>query len=100
LTDAAEEGTRIILALDGDRPGEEMSWRIAKLLPRVLRLRLLLGKDWNEQLLGNRRYLSAKEDWLMFAKALDKDELTQQRINRSSEQTTFSTEEWEMFLFD
>ncbi|MGK7916659.1 MAG: toprim domain-containing protein [Prochloraceae cyanobacterium] len=70
LTDAAEEGTTIILALDGDRPGEEMSWRIAKLLPSILRLRPLLGKDWNEQLLGNRCYVPAKEDWLMFAKAL------------------------------
>ena len=102
LTDAAEEGTTIILALDSDRPGEEMSWRIAKLLPRVLRLRPLLGKDWNEQLLRNRCrcYVPAKKDWLMFAKALDRDELTQQRINRSVEQTTFSTAEEEMFLLD
>ena len=97
---AAEEGTTLILALDGDRPGEEMSWRIAKLLPSILRLRPLLGKDWNEQLLGNRCYVPVKEDWLMFAKALNKDELTQQRINRLVEQTTFSTAEREMFLLD
>ena len=77
-----------------------MSWRIAKLLPRVLRLRPLLGEDWNEQLVGNRYYVPAKEDWLMSAIALGKDELTQQRINRSIEQTTFSTAEGEMFLLD
>ncbi len=100
LTNAAEEGTTIILALDGDRPGEEMSWRIAKLLPSVLRLRPLLGKDWNEQLLGSRRYLPVKEDWLMFAKALDRDELTQQRIVRLLEQKVLSTPEREMFLLD
>ncbi|AFZ38076.1 TOPRIM domain-containing protein (plasmid) [Stanieria cyanosphaera PCC 7437] len=100
LTQATQKGTTIILALDGDCPGEEMSWRIAKLLPRVLRLRPLLGKDWNEQLLGNRRYALAKEDWLMFVKALDRDELTRQRINRLVEQTTFSTAGREMFLLD
>ena len=77
-----------------------MSWRIAKLLPSVLRLRPLLGKDWNEQLLGNRRYLPAKEDWLMFAKALNKDELTQQRIVPIVDQTVLSTAEREMFLLE
>ena len=100
LTDAAQKGTTIILALDSDRPGEEMSWRIAKLLPRVLRLRPTAGKDWNEQLLRNRFYVPAKENWLMFAKALNKDELTQQRIGRLVNQTVLSSAEVEMLWLD
>ncbi len=79
LIDAVRQGAKIILALDGDRPGEEMSWRIAKQLPGVLRIRPLLGKDWNEQLLGSKVYFPSKEEWLSLAIALDKDELTQQR---------------------
>ncbi len=35
LRDVSSKGTKIVLAMDSDRPGEEMSWRIAKLLPSV-----------------------------------------------------------------
>lgn len=100
LTNAFQQGAKIILALDGDRPGEEMSWRIAKQLQSSLRIRPLAGKDWNEQLLGSKPYLPIKEDWLRFAIALGKDELTQQRIERMVEQTILSTAEKKMLRFD
>ena len=80
LTDAVRQGAKIIIALDGDCPGEEMSWRIAKQLPSAIRMRPILGKDWNEQLLGSKRYLPTSEDWSMFAAALGKDEREVQRI--------------------
>lgn len=100
LADAVEGGAKIILALDGDRPGEEMSWRIAKQLQSSLRVRPLAGKDWNEQLLGSKPYLPIKEEWLRFAIALGKDELTQQRIEQMVEQTILSTVEKKMLRFD
>lgn len=115
LTDAVRQGAKIIIALDGDCPGEEMSWRIAKQLRGSLslgarslapdgerhyscqrhakhdfacfascgshrRMRPILGKDWNEQLLGSKRYLPTSENWSMFAAALGKDEREVQRI--------------------
>ncbi|MEO0926746.1 MAG: toprim domain-containing protein [Cyanobacteria bacterium J06643_13] len=100
LTNAFQQGAKIILALDGDRPGEEMSWRIAKQLQSSLRVRPLAGKDWNEQLLGSKPYLPIKEEWLRFAIALGKDELTQQRIEQMVEQTILSTVEKKMLRFD
>ena len=36
LTDAVRQGAKIIIALDGDRPGEEMSWQIAKQLSSAI----------------------------------------------------------------
>jgi DNA primase len=100
LTNAFQQGAKIILALDGDRPGEEMSWRIAKQLQSSLRIRPLAGKDWNEQLLGSKPYVPIKEEWLRFAIALGKDELTQQRIEHMVEQTILSTAEKKMLRFD
>ncbi|WP_019505871.1 toprim domain-containing protein [Pleurocapsa sp. PCC 7319] len=100
LTNAVQQGAKIILALDGDRPGEEMSWRIAKQLQSSLRVRPLAGKDWNEQLLGSKPYLPIKEEWFRFAIALGKDELTQQRIEHMVEQTILSTAEKKMLRFD
>ena len=100
LTDAVEGGAKIILALDGDRPGEEMSWRIAKQLPLAIRMRPILGKDWNEQLLGSKRYLPTSEDWSMFAAALGKDERVVQRIGLLMEKKVLSTAEKEMLWSD
>ena len=99
LTDAVRKGAKIILALDGDRPGEEMSWRIAKQLPLAIRIRPLLGKDWNEQLLGS-FYLPPKDDWLRFAAALGKDELTMQRIELLVNQTALSPAEKKLLWSD
>ncbi|GAB4542399.1 MAG: hypothetical protein Tsb0014_35100 [Pleurocapsa sp.] len=100
LTDAAEEGTTIILALDSDRPGEEMSWRIAKQLPLAIRMRPISGKDWNEQLLGSERYLPTKDDWSMFAAALGKDKRAVQRIGLLMEKKILSTAEKKMLWSD
>ncbi len=115
LTDAVRQGAKIILALDGDRPGEEMSWRIAKQLPSAIgarslapdgdagshrRMRPILGKDWNEQLLGSKRYLPSSEDWSMFAAALGKDEREVQRIGLLMEKKVLSTAEKEMLWSD
>ena len=100
LTDAVRQGAKIILALDGDRPGEEMSWRIAKQLQLTIRMRPILGKDWNEQLLGSKRYLPTSEDWSMFAAALGKDERVVQRIGLLMEKKVLSTAEKEMLWSD
>ncbi|MDJ0591236.1 MAG: toprim domain-containing protein [Pleurocapsa sp. MO_226.B13] len=99
-TDAVRQGAKIILALDGDRPGEEMSWRIAKQLPKAIRMRPILGKDWNEQLLGNKLYLPPLEDWLRFTAALGKDELTMQRIELLVNQAALSPAEKKMLWSD
>ncbi|MDJ0589566.1 MAG: toprim domain-containing protein [Pleurocapsa sp. MO_226.B13] len=100
LTDAVRQGAKIIIALDGDRPGEEMSWRIAKQLPLAIRMRPILGKDWNEQLLGSKRYLPTSENWSMFAAALGKDEREVQRIGLLMEKKVLSTAEKEMLWSD
>ncbi len=133
LTDAVRQGAKIILALDGDRPGEEMSWRIAKQLPSAIgarslapdgerhyscqrhashdfacfascgshrRMRPILGKDWNEQLLGSKRYLPTSENWSMFAAALGKDEREVQRIGLLMEKKVLSTAEKKMLWSD
>ena len=100
LTYAVRQGAKIILALDGDRPGEEMSWRIAKQLPSAIRMRPILGKDWNEQLLGSKRYLPTSENWSMFAAALGKDEREVQRIGLLMEKKVLSTAEKEMLWSD
>ncbi len=100
LTDDVRQGAKIIIALDGDRPGEEMSWRIAKQLPLAIRMRPILGKDWNEQLLGSKRYLPTSEDWLMFAAALGKDERAIQRIELLVNQTALSPAEKKLLWSD
>ena len=100
LTDAVRQGAKIIIALDGDCPGEEMSWRIAKQLPLAIRIRPILGKDWNEQLLGSKRYLPSSEDWSMFAAALGKDERVVQRIELQIRKKVLSTAEKKMLWSD
>ncbi|MBE9048813.1 toprim domain-containing protein, partial [Pleurocapsales cyanobacterium LEGE 10410] len=123
LTDAVRQGAKIIIALDGDRPGEEMSWRIAKQLPSAIgarslapygvlkdtashnagshrRMRPILGKDWNEQLLGSKRYLPTSENWSMFAAALGKDERVVQRIELQIRKKVLSTAEKKMLWSD
>ncbi len=66
----------------------------------IYRRRPLVGKDWNEQLLGNSSYIPAKEDWSMFAAALNVDELKQQHIIRLVEQKVLSQAEREMLWQD
>ncbi|OWY64277.1 hypothetical protein B7486_48150 [cyanobacterium TDX16] len=49
-----QQGVQVIVAHDADRAGEEMAWKVALELPAVTRAIPSGGKDWNEQLLGDR----------------------------------------------
>jgi DNA primase len=70
-----QQGVQIIVAHDADRAGEEMAWKVALELPVVTRAIPSGGKDWNEQLLGDRLSLSHAtfldfSQWKQVAQAL------------------------------
>jgi hypothetical protein len=59
----------VLIAFDADKSGELMAWRLAQKLPRAERLLPDRGKDWNEQLTGDkepaphRQQLSTMWEW-------------------------------------
>ena len=45
----------MVAAVDGDKAGEMMAWRVAAQVPGVKRLRPAYGNDWNERLVNHGR---------------------------------------------
>ena len=81
-----QQGGKVVIAFDADKPGELMAWRLAQQLPRAERLLPDRGKDWNEQLTGgkepasHRQQFSTMWEWHSAALMADRSEKYLNRI--------------------
>lgn len=81
-----QNGGKVAIAFDADKPGELMAWRIAQHLLEVNRLLPTKGKDWNEQLIGpaqpapHRQKFSVLWKWYQAASTIGHPEKYADRI--------------------
>jgi DNA primase len=62
---AIQQGGKVAIAFDADKPGELMAWRVAQQLRSVDRLLPTAGKDWNEQLIGAKQPVTDRQQRLL-----------------------------------
>ncbi|MEO1396074.1 MAG: strawberry notch C-terminal domain-containing protein [Cyanobacteria bacterium J06634_5] len=86
LRAAAQQGGKVMIAFDADKPGELMAWRLAERLLEIRRIWPKVGKDWNDQLMGvaqpteSRMLLSKMWKWHTTAREIGRPEKYVKRI--------------------